>query len=144
MPKYTENFSEANKVLAHDFGVGVTTEQNSAWIQMSLYHRLAVVIHALVVGTTFDVDIEIATDASGSNLFTLYRATQLVAADDNNLIIFEIRGEKLGHPTGAPAENYDFVRVEITPSGAATYSSIIYGNGRYQPATLTLVDEVID
>lgn len=143
---YTELFSEAHAVLAHQYVAGATTEQNTPWINMAHYHRLAICVHVQVVGVTVDMDVEISTsgDGAGENVFTLDSATQLVAADDNTFVIFEIPSEKLGKPTGAPAENYDWVRLEFTPSGAATASIVVYGiEPRFSPVPLTLVDEVV-
>lgn len=146
MGSYTELFGENFAPLVHVYGAAVTTEQNTVWIQVAKYHRIAIVLHALVVGTTLDLDVEVATDDQATGLWTLPDKTlpQLVAADDNTISVIEIRTDELGKPTGAPSENYDWLRVEITPSAAATYSLVVYGFvPRFGPIDSTLWDAIV-
>ena len=136
---YTERFSEAHAPLGKYGSASFNSEQNIGWIDMAKYHRIAVVCHAILVGTSLDIDIEIATDDNGSKIHTLKSLTQLSGSDDGDLVVIEIRAEELGKPTGAPASNYSHVRVEITPSGTTAASIIVYGiEPRYAPIDSTL------
>lgn len=144
MGEYTELFSENAAPLAVFSGSGATTEQNSGYVNVGKYHRIAVVLHAIAVGTTLDLDVEITTDGVSAGLFTLKSITQLGGSDDGDLVVVEIRTDELGKPTGAPSENYDWVNVEITPSGSSTFSCIVYGlMPRYGAVDSTLWDEVV-
>ncbi|MBL8133914.1 MAG: hypothetical protein JNL42_18780, partial [Anaerolineae bacterium] len=70
---FAEQFAPLDKAAF----VGVTTEQNTGYVSVAGYQRLAVLIHALAVGTTLDADVEIATAAGGTNALTLKSMTQL-------------------------------------------------------------------
>lgn len=144
MSDYTETFGESHAPLAHMARVGSTTEQNSGYVNVGKYHRIAVVLHALVVGTTLDIDIEVANDNAAANVFTLKHITQLVAADDDVVVVIDIRGDELGKPSGATGQNYDWLNVEVTPSGASTFSCIVYGIvPRFEPVDATLWHEQV-
>lgn len=144
MGSYTELFSENFAPIAF-LGAGAgTAEQNSGYVNLAKYHRVAIVLHVITTGTTLDLDVEIATDADAANVFTFKHITQLVAADDAEIFVVEIRTDELGKPTGASSENYDWLNVEITPSAAAAYSCVVYGFvPRYGPIDSTLWDEIV-
>ncbi|MCK6581197.1 MAG: hypothetical protein L6Q98_24160 [Anaerolineae bacterium] len=128
---FAEQFAPLDKAAF----VGVTTEQNTGYVLVAGYQRLAVLIHALTVGTTLDADVEIATAVGGTDALTLKSMTQLGAADDDKLICIDIRPDELTAPAGTSATDFDYLNVEVTPSGAATVSVIVLGIPRDQPAS---------
>lgn len=141
---YTENFSEANAPLAAFGATAATTEQNSGYVNMAKYHRLAIVIYNLQTTTTFDVDIEITTDGVSAGLWTLKSAAQIGSGGDDVILCIEVRADELGKPSGAPSGNYDWVNVEITPVGAAAFTCIVFGlDPRYAPVPSTLWEQVV-
>lgn len=141
----TENFAEYAAPLAKLGATAATTEQNTAWINLSKYHRAAIVLHVIGVGTTLDMDIEIATDDAATGLFTFKSITQLDSEADGDIVVVDVRADELGKPSGASAENYDWLRVEITPSGSSAFSCVVYGlEPRYAPIDQTLWAEAVD
>lgn len=142
---YTENFSEAHALLDKMGSASETGTADSGYFSMANYHRIAIVLHAIQVTTTLDVDIEIATDNAATGVFTLKSITQLTADDDGAVVVIEVRAEELGKPSGASSYNYDWVNVELTASGAATYSLLVYGiEPRYSPVSATPYAEVVN
>lgn len=131
---FAENFAPIDQ----NAFVGVTTEQNTGYVLVANYQRIAILIHALVVGTTLDVDVEIATSSGAANAFTLKSITQLVAADDNAVVCIDIRPDELTNPSGASANEYRYLNVEVTPDGSATVGVIVLGIPRDKPAPATL------
>lgn len=141
---YTNQFSEDHKLLAQVHYAGVTTEQNTSWISLQNYHRAAIVISASNVTTTLDADLEIATDSSATGLFTLKSITQLTSGDDNARVVIELQSEELSKPTGASSKEYDYIRLETTPNGSATYTVTVWGlQPRMSPVGVTEWDEVV-
>lgn len=141
---YTEEFSETHALLDKMGSASETGTADSGYFSMANYHRIAIVLHAVQVTTTLDVDIEVATDAAATGVHTLKSITQLTGDDDGAVVIIEIRAEELGKPTNASSENYDWVNVELTASGAATYSLLVYGlEPRYAPVSQTAFAEVV-
>jgi len=141
---YTQQFSEYTKLLSHNIYEGVTTEQNTTFVNIKNYRRLAIMIVTLDVGTTLDADVEITTDGVSAGLHTLKSITQFTSGDDAAKTVIEIRDEELSKPTGASSQEYDWVRVETTPSGAATYTVSVFGiEPRYLPVGVTEWDEVV-
>lgn len=141
---YTERFSEVHKLLAAVSYDGVTTEQNTSWLDGSHYHRYAVVIITDAVGTDFNADIELSNTGSGAgtNVHTLKSITELTA-DENNVVI-ELRGEEFSKPTSASSDEYRYFRVETTPDGACNYVVLVFGiSPRYAPVGVSEWDEVV-
>ena len=142
---YTKLFSEEAAPLAVFGSAAATTEQNSGYVNLAKYHRIAVVLHAIGVGTTLDMDVEIATDAAATDVYTLKSMAQMDSEGDGEIVVVEIRTDELG--TCRPArsgENYDWLNVEVTPSGSCAFSCIVYGLvPRYEPVDSTLWDQVI-
>ncbi|MBK8023514.1 MAG: hypothetical protein IPK19_19295 [Chloroflexi bacterium] len=128
---FAEQFAPLDKAAF----VGITGEQNTGFVSVAAYQRIAVLIHALAVGTTLDADVEIATAAAGTNALTLKSMSQLGASDDDKLVCIDIRPDELVAPTGTSAVDFDYLNVEVTPSGAATVSVIVLGIPRDQPAS---------
>lgn len=141
---YTAQFNEEHAILAKMGASALAAEANSGYVNVGNYHRIAIVLHAVQVTTTLDVDIEIAEDANATNVHTLKSITQLTADDDTAVVVINIRGEELGKPTGASGINYEWLNVEVTPSGALTYSLIVYGlEPRYARVSQTAFAEVV-
>lgn len=144
MGSYTELFGENFAPLAKFSGAAVSTEQNSGYVAVGRYHRIAIVLHAPLIGTSLDLDVEITTDGVSAGLFTLKSMTQLDGNDDGAIVVVEVRTDELGKPTGASSQDYDYLNVEITPSGNATFSCVVYGFvPRVGPVDATLWDEIV-
>lgn len=140
---YTRRFVEDHKVLATLYPASYASEQNTAWIDAEGYHRFFVDVIAGNIGTSLDVDIEVATDSSGSNLATLKSITQLTQAgsDDDSRVGIELRGEEFN----VAGVHYKFFRVELTPNGATLMNATVWGCiPRYQPVGVTEWDEIVD
>lgn len=141
---YTQRFDEYAKLLADIGYTGVTTEQNTGYINIKNYRRIAVIIKALTVATSLDVDVEITTDGVSAGLFTLKSAVQLGGSDDADVVLINIRDEELSKPVGASSAEYDWINIETTPSGAGTYVVLVLGlEPRFAPVGVTEWDQVI-
>lgn len=147
---YTTASYEDRQLLGVLWPASYNSEQNvpsSNFFDVSKYHRIAVEVFAGNIGTSLDVDVEIATDNAAANLHTLKSITQLTEAgsDDNSAVHIEIQSEELSKPTGATGQNYDFLRVEVTPSGATLVCVAVYGFvSRNKPVSTTIYDEIVD
>jgi hypothetical protein len=145
--QYTERFTETAQLLAVTYPASYAAEQNTAFVNVGSFHRVLVLVIAGDIGTSLDVDVEIATDASATALHTLKSITQLTQAggDDNSPVAIEIQTEDLVKPTGASATNYEWLRVESTPNGASIYTILVFGLiPRYAPVSTTIFDEIVD
>lgn len=141
---YTQRPDEYMKLLSHNIYEGASTEQNTTFVNIKNYRRLAIVIYTLDVGTTLDADVEISTDGVTGGLHTLKSITQLTSGDDDAQVIINVRDEELSKPTSASSSEYDWVRVETTPSGACTYTVSVFGiEPRYSPVGTAEWDEVV-
>lgn len=141
---YTQRFDEYTKLLSKDVYSGVTTEQNTTFVNVKNYRRIAIIIQALAVGTSLDADVEITTDGVTGGLFTLKSITQLGGSDDSDIVLINIRDEELSKPSGASSEQYDWIRVETTPSGSGTYVVLVLGlEPRFSAVGTTEWDQVI-
>lgn len=138
---YTTQFSETYELLDSAIYSAATTEQNLpsvGFVNAGGYHRLAVVLISSVVGTNLNADVEMSTDNAGTLVRTLKSMTQ--TTEDINHVVFEIQTEELFYN----GVNYPFVRVETTPSGAATYTVLIFGiNPRFAPVSTAEWDEIV-
>lgn len=139
---YTERFTERVALLATVLPptAAQTSEVNTSWISVANYRRIAIVLLGNTVGTTLDVDIEVATDSSASNLATLKSITQVTAADTLKACI-EIHDEELN----IAGVEHDYIRVEITPSGNNYVAAVVLGlEPTYVPVDVTAWDEIVD
>src|SRR3990167_3785639 len=137
----TERFDEANAILGQLVPASYSSEQNIALFNVSGYEEIFVLIQFGAIGTTLDVDIEVARDADATGLLTLDSITQLSV--DNGYVGLSIQAEKLVNPTGGSG-NYDWMRIEVTPSGACLVGVIVFGvNPKYKPVDVTGYDELI-
>lgn len=138
-------FSEQCAPLERYGSANVSSEANTGYVNVSKYARIAVVCHAILVGTSLDIDIEIATNGSGAGVHTLKSIAALSGTDDDSLVVIEINGDELTDPAGASSRDYDWLNVEINASGTCAVSVVIYGlEPRYQPVDQTLWDEVVN
>lgn len=141
---YTETFAESHKLLADIGYSGVTTEQNSGYINIKNYRRIAIVLKCIAVGTTLDLDVELTTDGVSAGLKTLKSITQLGGSDDADCVLIELRDEELSKPASASSSQYDWINIETTPSGSCTYVLLVFGlEPRYAPVGSTEWDEVV-
>lgn len=137
----TERFDEANAILGVLNPASYSTEQNVGYFNVSGYEEVFVLIQFGVIGTTLDVDVEVARDSDGTGLLTLDSITQLTT--DNGYVGLSIQAEKLPNPTGGTG-NYDWMRVEVTPSGACLVGVVVFGvNPKYKPVAVTGYDELL-
>ena len=140
---YTQRFDEYAKLLADVGYSAVSAEQNTSWINIALYRRVAIVIKAIAVGTSLNADVEIAT-SDGGTAHTLKSITELGGSDDAACVLISVRDEELSKPSGAASDQYDWIRLETTPSGSCTYVVLIFGlEPRYAPVGATEWDEVV-
>lgn len=140
---FTNRISELLQKLASTYASGATTEQNTSYVDVSKFHRIFVELSVINVGTSLDMDIEVATDTDGGNLATLKSITQLTEAggDDGSTVVVEIRAEELN----IAGVHHRYLRAEQTPNGAGTWVCHIWGaEPRYAPVPTTALDEVVD
>lgn len=140
------HMTETHELLAVINPATYSSEQSTTWVNVARYDRITVIINAGDIGTSLDADIELATDDSGTNLHTLKSITQLTQAggDDNANVAINIVAEELSNPASAPADEYDYLRVETTPSGNCIYGVEVWGyNSRYLPVPTTNIDEIV-
>lgn len=141
---YNERFDEYVKLLADVGYSGVTTEQNTGYINIKNYRRIAIIIKAINVTTTLDADLEITTDGVSAGLKTLKSITQLTGGDDADCVLINLRDEEMSHPDSASSVEYDWINLETTPSGSATYTVLVFGlDPRSKPVGATEWDQVI-
>lgn len=140
----TQRFDEYAKLLADIGYSGVTTEQNSGYINIKNYRKLAIVIKCVNVTTTLDADVEITTDGVSAGLKTLKSITQVGSGGDANCVLININAEELAKPDSASSSEYDWVNLEVTPSGSFTGTVLIFGlDSRFEPVGATQWDEVV-
>ncbi len=143
---FTERFSEGAQLLAKINPASYSSEQNTGFVSLANFHRAVIIIHAGVLGNNVDVDIEQATNTSGSGTVKTVDSNSkdinLTATTDNNTVsVIEIRSEELDIANG-----YDCINVEATPAGAgAIFGVQIWGIApRYKPVATTNLDSVTD
>jgi hypothetical protein len=141
---YTAQFTECHELLAHIPADSETTEINTGWILMENVHRAVILISVgdLAGSATFDVDIEQASDSSGTGVkaITGKSITQLTATDDDVALAIELRAEELDVAGG-----FEYIRVECTPAVAAVeFAVLVLGVvQRYRPVGVTAWQEVV-
>lgn len=151
---YTERLSEAVYPLDIAFAdAAVPSTINGAWVNVSLYHRLWLVINVgdLQAGGTLDALIQQATTTAGAgaknilakNQVTNKTITQLTQAggDSDSLVCIELQTEELD-----VSNLFDCVRFVITVGVAnAEYSAVLYGCiSRHKAVPTTNWTEIID
>lgn len=142
-------FYEQAELLAVLSPASQTTEQNSGYVDMAKYERIVAVLSvgAMTTNATLDADVEITTDGVSAGLHTLKSITQLTEAggDGDQEILIEIRAEELSNPSGAPADEYRYVNIEVTPATAAVILGLhVFGfASRLEPVATTLWQEIV-
>lgn len=142
---YTERFSEVHDLLACINPASYQSEQNTGYVSLKNYHRLAIVCHAGVLGQDVDFDIEAAQDTSGTGAGSFDSGsknfTWTATTDDNARTIIEIRPEELDIDG-----NDCCINVEATPAGASAIFCVqVWGiEPRFAPVPTTLLDAVVD
>lgn len=145
MADFTERFSEVCYPLGRINPASYNSEQNTGSVSVRDYHRIAIVIHAGVLGQNVDVDVEQATTTGGAGLKALAANSKdiaLTATTDNNTVsVIEIRTEEFDVAGG-----FDCINLEMTPAGSSSiFGAIIYGIvPRYAPAPTTNYDTITD
>lgn len=144
---YCERFTEEWELIDVVYGANVAanTETNSGWNDMGNYHRICIVIDPVSLGDALDVDIEQATDSSGTGIKTVDSNTKdiTVATADTAPSAIEIQMEEMD-----VTNRFNHLQVEITTAntggGANYFAAKIYGLRRYGAAATTNWDSVTD
>lgn len=144
---YCERFTEEWELIycGYSAAVAANTEVNTGYIDMGAYHRIVVIIHPVALNDALDVDIEQATDTSGTGAKTVDSNTKdiTVAPTDTAPSAIEIQMEEMD-VTG----KFDCLNVEVTTAntgGQGNYFvKLIYGLPRYLPAATTNWDSITD
>lgn len=151
---YTQRFSEGfNPILSeHSDSIAIGTH-DSAYASLQNYHRAVLKINVgdMAAGSTLDVQIRQASDATGTGVKTIgnkagtgFKAiTQLTQAggDGNQLLCIELQTEELDVDN-----NFEHVGVRAVVAG----NSVEYGwelfafEPRFMPVPTTTWDEIID
>ena len=149
---YTERFSEVHYPLVavvpavYSPAAAVT----SAYVSLANYHRAVLVVHcgAIAATGTLDISIRQASSSAGAGVKGIPTtagqtklATQLTGADDDSIVIIELRTEELDIANG-------FEHVAITydvDTDTAAFSAILYGcEPRFKPVATTNWAEIVD
>ena len=136
---FNQQFAEVVAPIGKIRNASFSGAQDSGWIYVGDYNRIVVVTDVLAIGTNLKVQVDLATDANGSNLITDWRHNTTLTAVPAQPDIIEIIATELGYPTGGtPATptgtNYSYIRVVATPSGTDAVSILIYGVSPKQAA----------
>jgi hypothetical protein len=138
----TNLFSEVASLLAVINPASYNTEQNTGYVSLANYHRSVVIIHAGVIGGNVNIDLEQATDTSGTSAKTLDsggKDVDLVATTDNNTVsVVEIRNDELD-----VSNAFHCINVEITPASAGIIGVQVWGlSPRFAPVSTANLDSV--
>lgn len=140
---YTERFSEGWEYLGGINPASYNSEQNTGYKDLGNYVRAVIIIHAGVLGGNVDIDVEQATDTSGTSAKTFDsggKDVALVATTDNNTVsVIEIRPEEFDI-----ANKFDCINLEVTPASAGIISAQLWAQPRFKPAATTTLDSVTD
>ena len=151
---YTERLSEAVYPLDIAFAdAAIPSVINGAWVNVSLYHRLWLVINVgdLQAGGTFDATVQQATTTAGAGAKAITSSKTLVAkaitqltqagGDSDSIVCIELQTEEMD-----VTNLFDCVRFVITVGVAnAEYSAILYGCiSRHRAVPTTNWTEIID
>jgi len=149
---YTERFSEVHyplvAVVPAVYAPGAAT--NSTYVSLANYHRAVLVVHCGTITATGTLDIQLrqASTSAGAGVKGIpttaaqsKAATQLTGADDDSIVIIELRTEELDIANG-------FEHVCITydvDTDNVTFSAILYGcEPRFKPVATTNWAEIVD
>ncbi len=129
---FNERFSETVAPIGKVGNNSYTTPQNSGWVYVGDYNRIAILIAAQAIGTSLAVKVDLATDALGSNQILDWRHITTLTSVPAQPDIIEIIATELGYPTGGtPATptgtNYSYIKVTATPTGTVAAVILILG-----------------
>jgi len=140
---YTERFTEGWAYLGGINPASYNTVQDTGNLLCEEYARLAIIVHAGVMGGNCGFDIEEATTSvagtraqfdSGNKDLDLVATT-----DDNTVSVIEIKAEEFTVGT------YSYINVECTPAAASIFSVQVWGGeARHKPVSTTTLDSVTD
>ena len=119
---------------------GAQSGVNSIWVNMEEEYQILAIVQAGVVGTTCDMKLQQATDASGTGAKDISgkAITQLAAT---GVATIECSAYELDRANG-----FTFLSMDLTTVGATTAASCIMFGGalaRYQPDNTSISDEDI-
>lgn len=140
----TERFSEVAALLATINPASYNSEQNTGYVALTNYARVAIVIHAGVISGDLDVDIEQATTTAGGSAKPLdsnsHDITKTATTDNNTVSIIEVDMDELDVSGG-----FDCLNVEVTPASGGIFGVQVWGLvPRYAPVSTTNVDSITD
>ena len=144
---YTARFSEQLELIDVLYGdaVAANTESNTGYSNLANYYRIVIVVHPVDVNDALDVDVEQATDTSGTSAKTLDSGAKdiTVATTDTAPSVIEIRPEEFDVANG-----FDCMNVEVTTANTGgngnDFAVVIWGFPHYAPAATTNLDSVTD
>jgi len=140
---YTERFSERHALLASIDPASYNTEQNTGYVSLANYARAFVEIGCGVIGGNLDVDVEQASDTSGTGAKTFdsggHDMTKTATTDNNTVSGIEIETAELDVSGG-----FDCINIEVTPAGAGIFYVNIWGVCPSYPPVTHGLDEVTD
>ncbi len=137
---YTENFTEGAELLAKldPQAIGGTTW--TGYVSLANFHRFVVIVQTGAMTGTLNLALFEATSTAGDDAQSL-TTTLLVATDDNQVTIFDMRCEQL-----TVNQDYDCIALELGPAAQSTsYVNVtIWGlEPRFRPAATTLIDIIV-
>ncbi len=141
---FTELFTEGAELLGVINPAASQAERNSGWVCMKNFRRAVIILHVGSIATsgTLDLDIEEAKDASGTGVQNISgkSITQLTDADDNKVVVVELRAEEMDTNDG-----YWYIQAELTGATADSISGLqIWGlSPRYKSVSTALIEEVV-
>ncbi len=140
---YTRRFTEGHALLANDVVYQGSGEQNTGYVDLGDYHRGFVLIIPVNLSDEINVDVEEATDTTGTGAQSFDdggKDTTIDAADTNPTVI-EFRGEEFD-----VNDEYHCLNIETTPAGQSeSYVVQVWGTvARYKPVPTTNLEAVVD
>ena len=142
--RWTEREATLAVIDADAYAIGV---YNTAWADMSVYHRAVAFLNVgdMAQGSTVDLLLQEATDAAGAGAQAIAgkAITQLTQAggDGDDICIIELRSEELDENNA-----FRFVRAVLTVAGGASDAFVLVLGTvpRYLPVPVANVTEIID
>lgn len=141
---FNARFSELVAPIGKIVSASFSGAQNSGWVYVGDYHRIVIWIDPLTIGTNLAVQVNIATDANGSDELANFKHITTLTSVPGTPVVIEIVGTELGSPSGASGVNYDYIKVIATPSGTdAAVIRILGCEPRQQEVDQALYAEVV-
>ena len=105
----------------------------STWVDMEQEYQVLCVANVGVVGTTLDLKLQQATDASGTSKKDITGKAIVQISTDDEIVTIECSADEMDSANG-----FTFLAADLTTVGATTACSVmLFGGpqGRYQPST---------